>query len=237
MNRLPLFVTGLGLAAASLTACGGDSGSDEDFAKKSGSDIADAANDAMDGLTSVHFGGTISSQGEEVELDLQASSGGDCTGSIRIGDGSVELLGVDGTTWMRPDETAWRTLAGDSADDLISLVGDKWVVIPEDEESFNEFCDLDDLIEQMLEDDDDDATYTTKGTDEVDGQDVVAVESKSDEGVSTGYVSLEDPHYLVQVEKTEGDSTGTMTFSDFDADVDVEAPADDDVIDLNNTSS
>ena len=74
--------------------------------------------------------------------------------------------------------------------------------------------------------------YKATGTDEVDGQEVVKVEQTDDEGTSAGYVLVEGDHYLLKLERTEGDEPGHLEFSDFDEEFDVEAPADDEVIDL-----
>ena len=89
--------------------------------------------------------------------------------------------------------------------------------------------------EMLTDDEDDKSTYEKKGTDELDGDDVVKVESTDPEdGSSMGYVLADGPHYLVKIERTEGEEQGSVTFSDFDEDVDVEAPADDEVVDLNS---
>ena len=228
MARIGLAMVGLG-AVAVLTACGGS-----DFSDESADDIAKAAKSAMRDLDAVRVSGEITSSGQTITIDLQADSDGNCTGTIGTGDGEAELLGVDGTTWMRPDEAFWQSFAGSSADQIIAAVGDKWVVIPEDSDSFNQFCDVNDLLDQMLKDDDK-STYSKAGTDSVDGDDVVKIDNKDPEnGDSTGYVLVDDPHYLVKIEKTDGEDTGTVTFSEFDADFDVEAPAESDQVDLNN---
>jgi hypothetical protein len=49
---------------------------------------------------------------------------------------------------------------------------------------------------------------------------------------STGYVLVDDPHYLVKVEQVGGKEPGSVTFSEFDADVRTEAPAEADTVDL-----
>src|SRR6478752_5708842 len=232
--RVGLALAVLGLGAATLTGCGG--GGDSDFEKQSAEDIVGSAKTDMKKLDSVKVAGTVTSDGQEISLDVQSGSGGNCTGSITVGGGTTELLGVDGETWMRPDEAFWRSFGGDSADQILSVVGDKWVVIGADEDSFNQFCDVDQLLDELLKDDKDDgSTYKKVGTDEVDGDDVVKVENNDPEdGPSIGYVLADDPHYLVKVERTEGDEQGSVTFSDFDEEFDVEAPADDDVVDLNS---
>jgi hypothetical protein len=232
-------VVGLG-AAAVLSACGGDGGCAEggDFAARPADEIVKGAKSDMSDLDAVRVAGSMSSDGQEIKLDIQASADGDCTGSIGAAGGSAELLGVSGKTWMKPDEAFWRASVGDSADQIISLVGDKWVVIPEDEDSLNTFCDVDDLLDELLKDEDSGSTYSKQGTDEVDGDDVVKIDNEDkEEGTSTGYVLVDDPHYLVKIEKTEGEDTGSVTFSEFDEEFEVEAPADDDVIDLDKLSS
>lgn len=231
-KKLGMTMVVLGLGATMLTACGGG----DDFADKPGKDIAAASKKAMGDLESMRVAGTITTGGQDIAIDLQVSSGGDCKGSLGIGGGKTELLGADGKTWMKPDEAFWSSFAGDSADQVMSVVGDKWVVMPSSADSFNQFCDLDQLIEQMLKDDDesDKSTYTVKDTSEIDGQKVVAVDNKSDDGNSTGYVKVDSPHYLVKIEKTGGDSNGSVTFSEFNDDVDVDAPGDDEVIDLDS---
>jgi hypothetical protein len=222
-------VAGLG-ALAALTACGGN-----DFADESADEIAKAAKADMGDLKAVKVSGQVTSSGQEISLDLQSSSDGDCTGSIGIGEGSADLLGVGGSMWMRPDESFWRTFGGDSADQMLAIVGDKWVVVPDDEESFHGFCDVDDLLDQLLKDEGDGSTYSKNGTDTVDGDDVVKIDNEDpDDGTSTGYVLVEDPHYLVQVEKTDGDDTGSVTFSAFDEEFEVSEPAEDEVVDLDS---
>ena len=229
MARIGLAVAGISTLAVVLTACGGN-----DFADESADSIVKASKDAMGDLKAVKVSGDLTTNGQPISIDLQANSDGDCTGSIGIGDGTAELLGVDGDTWMKPDEAFWRSFAGDSADQVISIVGDKWVVVPDDQDSIKQFCDVDDLLDQLLKDDDDDkSTYTKKGTDSVDGDDVVKVDNEDpEEGTSTGYVLVDDPHYLVKIEKTSGDDTGSVTFSAFDDEFDVTAPGDDEVVDL-----
>jgi hypothetical protein len=216
------------------TGCGGDDkgdgGGGDDFAKTAPAEIADAAKTDMKALDSVRYSGDIASGGDAITLDVQATSGGDCTGTLGLGDGKAELLAKDGDTWFRPDEAFWRQQAPEQADAIIAAVGDKWVV--DSDQEFARFCDLDQFFEGVFASDDEDSEYKTVGTDELDGREVVKVANTSAEGTSTGYVVVDEPHYLLKVERTEGDQPGKIEFSDFDEEFDVEAPADDEVIDL-----
>lgn len=232
MARIAMAAVGLG-AAGLLTACGGG-GDGGGFADESADEIVKTAKADMADLKAVKVSGSVSSDGQEIDIDLQASSDGDCTGTIGIAGGSTELLGVGGSTWMRPDEAFWRATAGGSADQVIEAVGDKWVVVPAEDDSFNSFCDVEELLDQMLEEDEDDgSTYTKSGTEDVDGDETIAIDNEDPEdGTSTGYILLDEPHYLVKIEKTDGEDTGSVTFSEFDEEFDVEAPGDDEVVDL-----
>ncbi len=220
------------VAALSLTAvlvlasgCGGDGdkgGGDSDFAKQSGDKIAAAAKADMKDLDEVKFSGEINSDGDKITLDVQASSAGDCTGSIGLGGGSAEIVAKDGSNWFKPDEDFWRANAGDTADAIIEAVGDKWVL--DTDSNFSQFCDLDAFFDNLFKDAESASAYKVTGTDEVDGDDVVKVEQKDDKGTSVGYVLIDGAHYLVKLERTEGDEPGHLDFSDFNKEFDVEPP-------------
>jgi hypothetical protein len=210
----------------------GAGGADSAFAKQSGDKIAETAKAEMKALDEVKFTGEIASGGDSVSLDIQASSTGDCTGTIGIGDGTAEVLAKDGTNWFRPDEAFWRANAADSADAIIAAVGDKWVL--DTNANFAQFCDLEAFFDNVFKDEGDGGTYKTTGTETIDGEDVVKVEQSDDDGTATGYVLIDGKHYLVKIERTEGDEPGKIEFSDFNEKFDVEAPADDEVIDLDS---
>lgn len=212
--------------------CGGKDGGDSAFAEQSGDKIAAAAKADMKGLDQVKFAGEITSNSEKITLDIQADSSGDCTGTIGLGGGSAEILAKDGTNWFKPDEDFWRANAGDSADAIIQAVGDKWVL--DTDSNFAQFCDLDAFFENLFKDDKGAGPYKTTGTDEIDGEKVVKVEQSDNEGTATGYVLVDGRHYLVKLERTEGDEPGHVEFTDFNKKFDVTAPADEDVVDLSS---
>jgi hypothetical protein len=228
-------VAALALMAA-LAGCGGkDDGGDSDFAKQSGTKIADAARTDMEDLEQVKYSGDITTDGSSIQLDIQASAAGDCTGTIGIGDGSAELLAKDGTNWFRPDEAFWRANAGAQADAIIAAVGDKWVL--DTDANFAQFCDLDAFFDNIFSDEDGDkADYEVKGTDDVDGEKVVKVERTGKDGPAMGYVLIEGKHYLVKLERTDGGDEGAIEFSEFNEEFEVEAPAEDEVVDLSTLS-
>ncbi len=230
------------LAATLLTGCG-DSGGDGgggggDFTKQSGEEIAEAAKDAMADLEAVTVAGTLTSDGQEIEIRIEVGEGGNCTGEFTTQGATAEILGVDDTTWFRPDEAFWTLFAGpDAAPQIIAAVGDRWVTLPDDDTSFKSFCDIEEFLGELT-DPDDDSTYTKGDTKEIDGEETIEIVSESeDDGTSSGYVLVDGDHYLVQIEKTEGDEPGSVTFSGFDEQPDVEAPADDEQVALDELES
>ena len=230
-TRLGIGLATIGLGVL-LTGCGGG---DSDFTDQSGKQIAKDSKAAMKDLDAVKVSGSVKTGSQEITIDVQTNDDGDCSGSIGTGGGTAELLGVGGDVWFKPDEAFWKASAGDSASQILALVGDKWVVIPGNGDSFDQFCDIDKLLEQLLEVDDDakDSDYVKGKVEKIDGDDVIPIDNMSKgSGTSTGYVLVDEPHYLVKIDKADGDNTGTVTFSEFDKEVEVEAPAADDVIDL-----
>lgn len=212
-------------ALALLAGCGSS------FADESATTIQKAATEDMKALDAVHMEGSVSQQDTEIGLDLSLTSDGDCTGTISRGDsGSAEVLTLDGTSWFKPDEEFWRAQAGPAAEQIISTVGDNWVQLPEGDQSFASFCDLDQLLDQIGGDEDSDSK---KGeTEDVDDQEAVKLtrDAKEGGGTITAWVAVDDPHHVLKIEQAEGDSPGTFSFSEFDQAASIEAPADDEVI-------
>ncbi len=216
------------LTAVLVTGCSGDD--DGDFTERSAADIAEVAKDAMGDLDAVTITGVLSSEGQEIEIDMAIGSDLNCSGRFTTQGATAEILGVDGTVWFKPDEAFWELFAGpELAPQVIATAGDRWVTLPEDDTSFKPFCDIEEFIGELV--DNEDADYTKGETTEVDGEDTIEIISeRADKGSSSGYVLVDGDHYLVKIEKTEGEDPGTVTFSGFNEQPEVEAPAEDDQV-------
>ena len=209
-----------------------------DFASLSGEEIAAAAERDMKALKSATISGTVTNDGQETTIELRASGAGDCTGSVGVDRGSAELLGVDGKIWIRPDKAFWQSFANGNVDRILQIVGDKWVRLPGADDTFEDFCNLDALLDELFDSNDDGATYEKAAEQEVDGEQVIPVDvtDTDEQAASTGYVRVDSPHYLVRLDRTEGEDSGTLSFSEFDEALDVTAPDPDDVVDLGSVS-
>lgn len=227
-TRLATYAIGIALAAT-VTGCGddGDSGDSGDFADEKPADIVEAASAAMNELTAVRVSGEMRSEGQEVAIDFQLDSDGNCTGTMDIGTGVIEVLGVEGDRWFKGDEAFWST----SGVPDTSVVADKWVIDAEGD--FAQFCDMEDFLESLF-DEEEGETYESQGTEEVDGEEVVVIERTSEEdGVSLGYIRADEPHYMVKIDK-EGEEGGNVAFSAYDEEFEVTAPGEDEIVDLDS---
>jgi len=206
-----------------LAGCGGGS----DFASQSSTDIIAAARDAMADVESVRLTGEVPEDAGPITLDVRASRGGDCSGSISVEGATVEILSVDGETLIRPDEAFWQQQAGEGAADIIAAVGDRWVSTGDDD-GFAELCDLDQLFDELGADADEDDAGEVGETSEIDGREVVAVAGEEDGGTATAFIATDDPHHILRL-TFSGDEEGQVDLTEFNEPVEVERPADDEI--------
>lgn len=226
-----LAVALLSTAALLLTTAGCGGGDDtlehaKDYAKGDGSDIAKDARKAMSGLTTMHVAGTIKQGSDTIALDLSVSRSGSCTGTIGVGDGSIELRSVGGRAWYKADLGFWKAEVGAEAQSVAKAVGDRWVVLSGDLGSLRSFCRIDSLTGQML---DPKASVQSEGAAMV-GSTPTARLSLTESGVdSVAYVQAAEPHRVLRITRGSSDKAGQVDFSAFDAKFDVQAPAAKDV--------
>jgi hypothetical protein len=239
----PTLAASVLLTAAVLSGCGSDDGGEgdggDDFTGQSAEKISDAAKKAMGDLKAVTIDGSLSSDDQEIDIKMSLGEGGNCTGSFSTQGASAEILGVDGTTWFRPDAAFWDLYAGpEVAPQIIAAAGDRWVTLPEDDTSFKPFCDIEQFLGELV-DDKSDATYTKGETKDIDGEETIEIISeRPEEGTSSGYVLVDGDHYLVSIVKDESqEDPGEVTFSGFDEQPEVEAPAEDEQIALADLES
>ena len=208
--------------AVTLAGCGSS------FADESATDIVKQSSTDMGKLKSMHIAADITSSGQAITLDLSLDTDGNCTGEVGVGGGKAQVVSVDGDSWFKADEAFYQENAGDQADAVLELVGDKWVADPQGQ--FASFCDLDELLKQIgdtgnLKD------VKTDGTEDVDGDEAVKIVGSEDGNDTTAFVATDEPHYILKIE-VSGDDEGVATLSDFDEAVEPEKPADDEIVEL-----
>lgn len=226
------------LALTGVAACGSDDGSGGGggggeaggLEDKSIKEIEKQSMKAMKAADSMSMDAEFASDGQKMAMELSLSKAGDCTGTIAMQGASAEVLRVDGKSYMKPDQKFWELNAGpEQGAAAARVVGDRWVETSA-EDDFGEFCDLNKFLDEM--DGDDDGGKSNKaGTTTVAGQDALIIEEKDGEETNTGYIATEGEAYILKVDTKGGDQPGTVTFSDFNKPVDVEAPGPGEVVD------
>lgn len=228
--RLPV-LTAVVILALALAGCGGDDGPltrARDYAKGSGSAIASDARKAMQGLDAMHVAGQVSQGGNTVSVDLSVSGKGECSGTIGVGAGSIELRSVGGRAWYRADAAFWKVEAPDQAAEIARKVNGRWVPLAGELASLRTFCSIDAITEQMLSTQ---ATVHTGGAVMVGSTPTVRLLVDRAGTSTSAYVLSATPHYVVRMTRGTHDE---LTFSDFDKAFTVKAPDPKDVFDLNN---
>lgn len=229
-RTLAAVVTGA-VAAFGLVACGSDK-DEKGFEDLSVEEIEKQVKADMAEVKSLRMAGELTSDGEKTGLDISVDTDGNCTGELSVGGASAQILQNKEGTFMKADETFWKGTAGESADQILALLGDKWAKIPTESAGFDEFCDLDNLLEEFTEDDDDDVKAEKGEVTELDGEEVLEITSEEDGATTTALITTEGKHYFVKVSQEGGDEPGEFTFSDFNKKVDAESPAKGQFVDI-----
>ena len=161
---------------------------------KTATEILDASLAAANKATSVTAKGAITQGGQEITLDLQVGQEA-AQGSISAQGAEIEIKVLAGKTYFKLSGESFAKIAGQDdspevAKAISALLGDKWIVAPDEESagqlgSLGQFGQKDELLKGILTPD---GNATVKGTGEVNGQPVVLLESTD----GTGTLAIAD---------------------------------------------
>ena len=214
---------------------GGDGGDDQsasDFADQSYDEIKKAAIEAMGELESVHIDAEISSGGQDRDprpVDERRRRAAPALVSF----GAVVRGGAAGRRRclvQAEPGAAEPSSIRDSAPEALAFVGDSWVADTNGEVTPSN-CDLEAFIEQVTSDEEEETDTEVGDVEDFEGDDVVPLTFTNDDGDGTVYVLAEGDHYIAKF-AVEGENPGTVTFSEFNEEVETEAPAEDEIVDL-----
>lgn len=226
MRARPLAVAVLvALAAVLLTGCssavsgkaspGSAVGNGERW--KKGPEVAADAADALQQAGSVHLSGTVSSGGQQTQLDLFVQ-GTDASGSISLAGQQVQIIATGGKAYLKAPAAFWSSQGIPSA--LAGQLGGQWVIVPADTPKGLGFVSLSALTAELRQPSDGTTIQDGVTTAQLDGKPVVVV-SQSDG--STLSVAAEGTPYPLKAE-SKGSSPGTLTLSQFGTRQDISAP-------------
>lgn len=212
-NRRAATAVAAAVIVAAVASCGGSSGG-----SGSPSSLADKATRAAAAATSVHVAGVASAQGQQVPVDVRISGAG-ATGSGSFGGATVQIIRIGDNIYVRGAKQVLGSFLGPAA---AKKIDDHWVQIPASMPQLQQFAELTDLKQLPKQLFTPTGTVTKTGTPTVDGKKAVALKGYGSDGSSTLVVASSGTAYPLQL-ITSG---GTLTFSDWNAPVSVQMPAD-----------
>jgi hypothetical protein len=163
-------------------------------------------------------------------VDFDVTSAGDCRGTLQEdGAGRIEVLRVDGHTYVKPDQDFLISSSGADADPstaqlMLDALHGRWLEFGkgENDRSLTKICDLDRLQER---DGREGATASAAGTVTVNGKETVKIELTEGSNWEAYYVALDEPHYTLRIDESRSDSLDYSSFNDVDR---ITRPATDD---------
>lgn len=235
---------GLALGLALLAGCGGGSEEDADgggggdtsaadeFAAGSAQEIAAAAVEATTAVDSLTLSGTLTSDGQDISIDLSLNKASECSGTIGVGEGTAEIISLESGAFLKGDAAFWAASAGEAQGKMMTnLIGEKWLQLSPEQNQFGAFCDLDSFLEDLSDIQGDDTTAEKGEVEDIDGTQAISLTETEDGGSTIGWVATEGEHFLIRVERT-GEDSGVVDLGGFNEPVDVTEPDKADVVDL-----
>lgn len=221
-----------GSAPASASATPTPTPTPTPFAGQTADQILAAARKAAAGAKSVHVTGSVTDDGEKIELDMTMASGGLADGTMTVQGGELTLRRVGKEAYMKGDEKFWAAAGAGEAATL--LVG-KWIKMPitqKDFGDFNSFTDLGTFVKESLAPD---GAVTRVEGKPFDGVETVGLSDGTGTDAGVMYVSTGDTPFPLAIEPgpTAKAAAGDgIRFSDWDAAVTITAPPADEVVDI-----
>jgi len=217
-----LVAAGCGGSSSNTTTNGSGNGNGE--AAKSAQQVLKDAVKAADSASSLRMGGNVSSNGQQIGIDLSVSKGKGATGSLTLGGQKVELVVVGSNGYMKAGAAFWTQFAGSAGGTIAQMLQSKWLKFPMNNAQFQPivaFSSPKAIFDSLQSGAD--SGLKNKGTTTYKGQSVVALDDGAKNG--TLYVSATGAPYPVALVKT-GSGGGTITFSDWSQPVSLTAPTD-----------
>jgi hypothetical protein len=111
---------------------------------------------AVDNLKTAHsftVSGTAAETGTNVTIHLGFQPGKGCTGTVSsAGKGSLTMVVIGTTAWVKPDNAYWKAVAGSQASQAIATFGGKYLKGPTSDSTIaglTELCNLNSITSQL----------------------------------------------------------------------------------------
>ncbi len=196
---------------------------------ENGTDALTSARVALRGAKSTHLTGTVTSNGQKIQLDLTLV-GSNSQGTLTINNNDVQLIKLDNAVFIKGDPDFLKQYAKGNTAAVTQLNG-KWLKTATTSD-FDQFSI--DGFANVLKASSGGPTINAKVTQSTLNAKPVVILSESD-GSTLTVANTGEPFPLVLDSK--GSSGGQVSFSDYNKAVTITAPASSDVLDLSQTAT
>jgi hypothetical protein len=207
------------VVAAALAAGCGSSGSSASSAstatppggQSGGKQVLTRAVANLKAESSFIVSGTVADTGATITINLGFRPGKGCKGTVSAaGKGSLTMVVIGKTAWVKPDDAYWKAVGGKQAAKAIATFGGKYLTGPTSDSTIAglaEFCNLNSITSQLTQ-----PANVTKGqVTTVNGKQALPLSDTANGG--TLYVTnTSSPLPVELVNKTAG-KKGTLIFS------------------------
>jgi hypothetical protein len=180
--------------------------------------------------SSVTLKGTSTQSGDTATFNIATKPGKGCTGTLDLGTkGSVKITEIGSTVYMNPDNKYWEAVSGTEAQQVIALVGGRYIKVSATDKDMASLADLCD-VSQMFETNGKKDTITKGKVTTRNGTRVLALNDLTDG--STGYVTDTSDPRLIAIAAPKNSKGGAQNATvTYDAPVTLTAPPASQVID------
>lgn len=214
---LALAAAGVGCGGSSKKSSSSTGTNDNGLAAKTPAEIVAAAKAAADAASSVHVHGSVFSSGSLVTLNMDLLTGRGGRGRISQNGLSFDVIEVGGNVYIRGSRRFYSHFAGAGAAQLLE---GKWLKAPIKGSTLGPLASLTNLRELLDTTLANHGTLARGGTRKVGGQPAIGVRDTTRGG--TMYVAASGKPYPLELTKTGGG--GSVTFSNWNAPVTLQAP-------------
>jgi len=198
------------------------------LADKTGEEILAESRAAIKEAKSFRLKGSVVEDGQTIAMNLKLN-GDEVQGTLSLGkgQGTVEILAVDGQQFIRPDKKFWDVNGGAGAGETMAqLMGKKWAKLSTKDEDLASLFAPVSALDELLNPE---GGAVVKGeTKKVGGVDAIALMDSAGAKEKLWIATTGKPYPVL----LESESDGNMSFSDFGKDPGIKAPAAKDVIDF-----
>lgn len=194
------------------------------------------AREAVKNTTSMRISGKVSSDGQQVEVDLAFDIRGSCNGAVDNSMGTLHIIKKGSLVYAKAGEDYWRAtfsrgMTVEQAEKMVGHFTDRWIKPPAlMAKTLGNFCDgFDSVLELLSAEPHGNATRENDAT--VDGRPTAVLTERTPTDTTTVYIAKESKPYLLRATITGGNDPLDLTFTDHNTPVDTTPPPPDQILD------